>query len=242
MNPHERHLTLTAIAALSLALASPSMAQEPDPGIKTTFVHLAQGVPGVLYEPVAPGPKSHIGVFVMHASGDYLNFSACTELSRRGYRVLCANNSSSKSGAFDDGILDKALLEAKTAVAYLRNYPGVEKVVLFGHSGGATLMTAYQDIAENGVKVCQGSEKIHKCPDNLAGLPAADGVVLADANWGQAEMVLFSVDPAVVGEDSGVKLDPDLDMFEAKNGFKPDGSTYSQVFIHKFLASALPCA
>jgi hypothetical protein len=39
-------------------------------------------------------------------------------------------------------------------------------------------MTAYQYIAEGGVKACQGAEKIHKCPDELAGLPAADGVVL----------------------------------------------------------------
>jgi hypothetical protein len=236
-------LALAAAAALSLAGAAPAMAQGPGPqapfipqvaGVKTTFVRLGNGEPGVLYEPTAPGAKAQVGLFVMHASGDYLTFSACGELSKRGYRVLCANNSSDKAGLFDDGMLDRVLLEAKNGVAFLKQYPGVKKVVLFGHSGGATIMTAYQDIAENGVKSCQDAAKIHKCPDSLAGLPAADGVVLADANWGQAEMVLLSVDPAVTREDNGVKLDASLDMFSPQNGFKPTGTTYSQDFIRKF--------
>ena len=202
--------------------------------IKTTFVHLGQNVPGVLYEPTTPGEKSQIGIFVMHATGDYLTFSACTELSKRGYRVLCANNSSDKSQTFDDGILDRSILDAKLGVAYLRKYPGISKVVLFGHSGGATLMTGYQDIAENGVKVCQGPEKVFKCPDNLAGLPAADGLMLVDANFGQAAMALFSLDPATVSNENGKTLNPDLDLFNPKNGFNAAGATYSQEFVKKF--------
>ncbi len=206
------------------------------PGVKANYVRLANGVPGVLYEPINAGPKSEIGLFVMHASGDYLNFSACGQLSQRGYRVLCANNSTSKSGSYDDGILDKVLLEAKAGVEYLRKYPGVKKVVLFGHSGGATVMTAYQYIAEAGVKACQTADKIHKCPDSLAGLPRADGVVLADSNWGQSTMMVFSIDPAV-GKAGGMKLDPALDMFNPANGFTPTGSTYSPEFVAKFLAA-----
>jgi hypothetical protein len=243
------------IVALGLLCGRPSMAQmgpgpqagpggafslptsTVDPSVKTSYVRLGNGVPGVLYEPITPGEKSHIGVFVMHASGDYLTFSACTELSKRGYRVLCANNSTSKSMTFDDGILDRVLLEAKMGVAYLRQYPGVDKVVLFGHSGGATIMTAYQDIAENGVEACQGPEKVVKCPNSLAGLPAADGIMLIDANWGQAEMTLFSIDPSITDENSGKKQNPDLDMFNPKNGFNPTGSDYSQEFIHKFLSA-----
>lgn len=224
---------LALIALLGLLQASVSLAQTQT--VKASYVALGHGVPGVLYEPSNPGLKSQVALFVMHASGDYLNFSACTELAQRGYRVLCANNSTSKSGTFDDGVLDKVLLEAKLAIAYLKGYPGVKKIVLFGHSGGATLMTAYQLIAEGGVKACRGPEKIHRCPDALMGLPAADGVVLADANWGQAEMTLFSIDPAVVREDSGIPLNPELDMYSKKNGASPTGSHYSADFVEKFL-------
>jgi hypothetical protein len=196
-----------------------------DPSIKRTYVPLGSAR-GYIYEPIAPGEKRHIGIFVMHSDVDYTSFSACTELSKRGYTVLCAANSG--------GGLDRNLMDARASMAYLRSYPGVQKVILWGHSGGATLMTAYQEIAENGVKVCQGQEKIAKCSDDLAGLPAADGVILADSNWGNAEMALFSLDPAVVNEESGMTLNPELDLFNPKNGFNPAGSDYSPEFIHSF--------
>lgn len=245
-------LALAALAALSLASAVPSAAQgegqnmapnpppnpELAPSIKTTFVHLGNGEPGVLYEPVNPGPKAHIAVFVMHATNDFLTHTACTELSKRGYRVFCVNDSIDKAGSSsmaDEGTMDRILLQAKAAVVYLRKYPGVTKIVLWGHSGGASVMTSYQNIAENGVKVCQDDAKIYKCPNSLAGLPPADGVILGDANWGRATTVLINLDPSVNNEN--VKVNPDLDMFNPENGFDPKGSHYSQEFIHKFQAA-----
>jgi hypothetical protein len=173
----------------------------------------------------------------MHSGGDFLTHSACTQLSRRGYRVLCANNSASKSGFTDDESTDRMLLDAKLAVAWLRKYPGIKKVVIFGHSGGGTLMSAYQDIAENGLKVCQGADKIVKCPDRLAGLPQADGVMLVDSNFGLPETFLFSLDPAVANEEGGQPLNPELDLFNLQNGFNKDGSNYSPAFVAKFLTA-----
>lgn len=203
---------------------------------RNTFVHLGNGVPGVLYEPVSPGPKSSIGVFVMHAESDYLQFSGCTELSRRGYRVLCANNSASKSGSNNDLDADRAFLDAKLGVAWLHKYPGIRKVVILGHSGGGALMSGYQSIAENGVKICQRPEKILKCPDTLADLPAGDGLILMDANYGMSGMTLLSLNPAIVDETTGQTIDPKLDLFNPHNGFDPKGSKYSDDFIHRFQA------
>jgi pimeloyl-ACP methyl ester carboxylesterase len=228
-------LPLPALSLLlSLCSASLSMAQHE--GTKSAFVWLGRGVPGLLYEPLTPGEKSHIGVFVMHAGGDYLTFHACTELSKRGYRVLCANNSSSKSGSSDSST-DRTLLDAKLGVAYLRNHAGIRKVVLFGHSGGGVLMSSYQNIAENGLQACQGPEKIGECPDSLAGLPPADGLMLIDSNWGHGAMMLFSIDPAVVGEENGQLLNPELDLFNPRNGFRPKGSTYTDQFLRGFFAA-----
>ena len=182
-----------------------------------------------------PGAKSAIAVFAMHSGVDYLQFSACTELSKRGYRVLCANNGTRKGGGIDSDLnIDSILLDAKLAVTWLRHYPGVRTVVLLGHSGGGTLMAAYQSIAENGLGVCQGPEKIIKCSDNLAGLPPADGLMLLDSNYGLGAMMLFSLDPAVTDETTGRKLDPELDLFNPRNGFKSDGSQYSAEFIRRF--------
>jgi len=234
-------LMLVAIAGLSLASARTSPAQEIpmrdrplDPSIKTTFVHLGNGEPGVLYEPRTPGSKAQVAVLAMHTANDFLTHSACTELSKRGYRVLCVNNSNSKSGEFNDGVLDRVILQTKAAVVYLRKYPGVTKVVGWGHSGGATLMTAYEAIAENGVKFCQDDAKIAKCPNSLANLPPLDGIVLGDANWGLSLITLLGIDPAVISNDNGMKLNSDLDMYNPQNGFNPEGSHYSEEFIHKF--------
>lgn len=238
-------------ALLALSPAAPAMAQSMPrgndqadqrpayppvlpAGVRSTFVHLAPGVPGVLYEPMTPGPKAHIAVFAMHSAGDYLSFSACTQLAQRGYRVLCANNSTGKGGGFDEGALDRVLLDAKAAVTYLRGLPDVRRVVLMGHSGGATVMSAYQMIAEGGVATCQGAEKIWTCSDALAGLPRADGVMMVDANWGLSVMTLFSIDPAVRDEAHALKLDPALDLFNPANGFRAGGSDYPQSFIDRF--------
>jgi hypothetical protein len=204
---------------------------------KSTFVSLGRGVPGVLYEPATPVAKSQIGIFVMHSGGDYLRHSACTELSRRGYRVLCANNSTAKSGFTDDGNIERMLLDAKLGVAYLRKFPGIRKVVLLGHSGGGALMSSYQNVAENGLRACQGPEKIIKCSDNVAELPPADGLMLIDSNWGLAAMMLFSLDPAVAGEENAQVLNPELDLFSTSNGYDSKGSDYSNGFIRKFLSA-----
>jgi hypothetical protein len=223
------------ILTLGVWIARPSQAESQQ--IETSFVRLGPGVPGVLYEPVKPGPKSAIAVFAMHSEVDYLQFSACTELSKRGYRVLCANNSTHKGGIDGDLSIDSILLDAKLAVTWLRRYPGVRKVVLLGHSGGGTLMAAYQSIAENGLGACQGPEKIIKCSVSLAGLPPADGLMLLDSNYGLGAMMLFSLDPAVADEATGRTLDPALDLFNPNNGFNPHGSQYSADFIRRFQAA-----
>ena len=233
MRSFNLRIFLASTVILSLLCAVGSAAQESQ--IKSTYVRLGNGVPGVFYEPANPGPKAQIAMLVMHSSGDYLNHSACTELPKRGYRVLCANTSFSKAGTVEDGYADRLVLDVKSGVAWLRKNPNVKKVVLFGHSGGGSLMSTYQFIAEGGAKACQGPEKIAKCSDAVAGLPPADGVMLVDSNWGTSSMTLFSVDPAITSEQGGMTLTPDLDLLNPKNGFNPDGnSDYSPEFIRKW--------
>ncbi len=231
------YLSIVAMVVSNICLTSPSMAQTQT--YKSTFVSLDTGVPGLLYEPLKPGPKAAIAIMAMHNNGDYLTQSPanpCINLVKRGYRALCANSSASKSGFMSDNDQDKLLLNVKLGVAYLRAYPGVRKVVIFGHSGGGGMMASYQNIAENGLKACQGPEKLIKCADALAGLPAADGIMMIDATLGTPGTTLFSLDPAVVDDDSGQPLIPELDIYNPKNGFDPKGATYSDEFIKRFHA------
>lgn len=198
--------------------------------VTQTFVRLSNRVPGVLYCPEVETDRSRIAVLAMHSDEDYLDCPTGQELAARGFVVLCANVMVKEGLFFDQSDKMRAV---KAAVLYLRGCPGVEKIVLMGHSGGATLMTAYQCIAENGVEVFQGPEKIIPHPD-CEELPPADGIMLFDANWGNAAMQLFSLDPAVVDEDCGKGLDPKLNLFNPDNGFDPNGSTFPDEFIQRF--------
>ena len=81
---------------------------------------------------------------------------------------------------------------------------------------------------------CCFSGLIAECYPDDTPLPPADGVMLLDANWGNAAMQLFSLDPAVVSEDDGMHLDPAYNLFEEANGFKKEGSSFSSEFIQRF--------
>ena len=201
--------------------------------IRDTYVKLAGWLNhqhGMLYEPVELCEKSRIAIVNVHSDSDYLDFPISAAMARRGYRSF--------GGQVFGTTLDEKLLDVKRIVEFLRALPGVEKVILMGHSGGATLMTAYQNAAENGIGILKSDNLIYKCTlsdDEV--LPPADGVMLLDANWGNCAMTLFSIDPAIVEEGNGMKLDPALDTFNPDNGFDPAGAHYPKEFLDRFFAA-----
>jgi len=166
----------------------------------------------------------------MHSDENYLSFPTGEELAERGYYVLCANTICKEGIIFS---LNEKLQCVKAAILYLKQYPGIEKVILMGHSGGATLMSAYQAIAENAPTVFQTKDMIFPYPYNESLVPA-DGLLLLDSNWGNSVMQLFSLDPAVKNEENGREIEPALDLYRSQNGFHEEGSAYSREFIRKF--------
>jgi hypothetical protein len=197
-------------------------------GTHQTFMRLGRNINSVLYEPLTLSERSRIAIIIMHSDADYLSFPMGNEMAERGYKVLCANVSDKSVG------LDHKIYEVKSAVTRMRDDGGVSKVILMGHSGGGTLMTAYQSIAEKGVRIFQGPDKSIPFPDFESDLPPADGLILPDSNFGIAAMSLFSLDPAVKDEESGLIIDEDLDLWNPENGFKPEGSFYNAEFIKRF--------
>lgn len=195
--------------------------------IKDTFVKIGRRLKGVLYEPLTPVENSKIAVVIVHSDDDYSTRPMGGELAKRGYVAFC--------GAVSDrqDTLDKKLLDIKQIVEFLKQYPGVEKVVLMGHSGGATLMSAYQSVAENGASIYQGEHMLISCSVKEE-LPPADGLMLIDSNWGNGSMTLFSIDPAVTDDLSGRNLDPRYDIYDPANGYDPAGAHYTETFKKDF--------
>jgi len=126
---------------------------------------------GALYSPDS-GPAPQVGILIVHRTSNFMESLACTELSARGYLVLCMNPRSDNNEAavyWDDLALD-----VKSGVGFLRKQPGIRKVLLWGPSGGGPTTTFYQATAENGVAYSQGANKLIPCTNELAGLPPAD--------------------------------------------------------------------
>lgn len=185
-------------------------------------------IPLMIYEPRVPGWKNHIGIVLQHSDDNYFEFLPALEMAERGYTVAVSY--------FPDPAvsLDRKLAHVGRVVDYLKKYPAVEKIVLLGHSGGATLMSAYQAAAEKGCRIFQGPEKIIAMED-LGGLPAADAVMFLDANLGNGVMTLLSLDPAVMSEEKGVERRPELDLYSPANGFSEKGCRHSEEFIKKYV-------
>ncbi|MBD5475035.1 MAG: alpha/beta hydrolase [Lachnospiraceae bacterium] len=181
----------------------------------------------VVYEPVEPDERASVAIMVMHSDANYYQFIPCPELAKRGFYVMVANTSNQKQP------LEKKLQELAVYVEYLRGLPGIQKVVLLGHSGGATLMSCYQAVAENGVKIFQDDKKLVKIPD-IGPLPKADAVMFLDSNWGNGVMTLLSIDPQVTDEATTKNLNTEFDLFDPANGFDPEGSHYAPEFVAKY--------
>ena len=94
-------------------------------------------------------------------------------------------------------------------------FRAVETVVLLGNSGGGSLMAAYQSQAvEPNVTPLEGMRPAA----GLTELPPADGYVATAAHPGRPDVLTAWMDAAVVDENDPVATDPDLDLFNERNG------------------------
>jgi len=181
------------------------------------------------YAPINPTMNSHIGVVMMHSDQNYMGLKMAPALALHGYHVLACDS-------IMGGEIEKKMELLNKYMKYLRSNPNIEKIILMGHSGGATLMTAYQAVAENGPEIFRTDEMIYKTTIREK-LEPADGIMLIDANYGNAIMSMISLDPAVTEEGNGMKLDPKYDIFDPANGYDPAGAKYSPEFIRMYQAA-----
>lgn len=201
-----------------------------------TYVQFAPfSVKAALYRPDARRDPE-VGVLLIHRVNNYLGHLAASELAKRGFLVLAMNS------RFDNNeaavIWELIALDVKTGVEFLRKQPGIRKVVLFGHSGGAATLSFYQAVAEKGTAFCDTPQKLTGCGAELTKLPRADGLILADASIGNPAGLLRSLNPAVVTEGDSKTIDPALDPFNPANGFNPSGpSSYPPEFKQRYFAA-----
>ena len=127
-------------------------------------------------------------------------------------------------------LLDHALVDIGVGVRWLRETQAVETIVLLGNSGGGSLMAAYQAQAVDphvtplaGMRPAAG----------LTDLLPADGYVASAAHPGRPDVLTAWMDGAVVDENDPIATDPDLDLFDERNG-----PPYSPEFLARYRVSA----
>jgi pimeloyl-ACP methyl ester carboxylesterase len=226
-------------AWLTLAVAGAAGAMAPQGAppaelagvpVKTSFVRLPQQANAVLVEPVTPNARSRIALLITHPEhANNFNYFLGQDLPKYGYRALMLNYYGKEENYYE------FLQPIAAAIRALRAMPGVEKVVLVGHSSGGAELSSYQDVAENGPAACQAAVRIYKCrstaDNNLNDLPKADGLMLIDANTGAPEKTL-ALNPAV-NEHRPREIDPALDIYNPRNGY--DAATRSAAYGSEFL-------
>jgi hypothetical protein len=185
---------------------------------------------GVLY---SKGGEKTV-VCMMHPRGDMSRHYAIPWLLEAGYAAF------GQAGRWVNNdvalIHEMLILDVAASMRELKSR-GFENVVLLGNSGGGALYTFYQSQA--------GTNPPDRLKTTAAGdpydlnqfeMPVADGIVQLATHLGQGVLLMGCIDPSVVREDSGLSVDPELDMFNPDNGFKePDApSSYSADFLARY--------
>ncbi|RSX53155.1 hypothetical protein D2E25_1128 [Bifidobacterium goeldii] len=189
-----------------------------------------QGV--VVYRPVDEHARIGVTIMLMHSDDVYHGFVPAPELAQRGFTVVTSTIQHAAE------TLDEKITDLARAVDWAKQHMPNNRLILLGHSGGATLMSAYQAIAERGEQVFQDEHRIIKL-SHIGPLTPADGIMLLDSNFGNGVMSLLSLEPGLADPDDARTLKADYDLFAETNGWvnETEGAHYSPEFVARYVAA-----
>ncbi|MDH6198544.1 pimeloyl-ACP methyl ester carboxylesterase [Mycobacterium frederiksbergense] len=180
---------------------------------------------GIYYRGVGRKPK--VAVIATHYQIDFSEHYLANYLATRGVGFLGWNT---RFRGFESSfLLDHALVDIGVGVHWLRDTQGIETIVLLGNSGGGSLMAAYQaQTIDHHIRPLDGMRPAA----GLTELPPADGYVASAAHPGRPDVLTAWMDASVLDENDAIASDPDLDLFDERNG-----PPYSPEFVARYRAA-----
>ncbi|HYF16883.1 MAG TPA: alpha/beta hydrolase, partial [Ramlibacter sp.] len=208
---------MTPSLQLAVIDVKPGAALESQSGLQ----QLRPRIYGAWLQP--PGPKK-VAAIVMHPTSNFMGHYLIEPLAARG--VACMGLNSRYAGNDTLLLMERVIQDLGAGVQFLRAQ-GYDKVVLVGNSGGASLSAFYQAQAEQlTIDRMLDGDPAHLSPQDL---PPVQGLALCAAHEGRSTLMRNWIDPSLVDEHDGLSVDPDLDMYDLRNG-----PPYSHAFLERF--------
>jgi hypothetical protein len=183
----------------------------------------------------ATGGERSVAV-LMHPRADFSHHYVVPGLLEAGIAVLCVNSRWLNNDA--TLIHEQVLLDVAAGVAAARDR--FDHVTLVGNSGGASLFTFYLHQAHAPAGGRLAATAAGDAFDlNRFVLPGADAMVYLAGHAGEGHYLLHAIDPSVTDEDDPVSCDPELDLYDARNGFvePPDEPRYATELLDRYRAA-----
>jgi len=154
-----------------------------------------------------------VAYILAHPNVNYMHHYLIDPLQRRGRAAMGINTR--YIGSDSMLLMERVIQDIGVGVKYLREQ-GYKRVVFIANSGGGAIGCLYQAQAEKlTITHTPDGRPIDLVQEDF---PALDAIALSCVHLGRSHTLQSGLDPSVLDERDWLGTDPDLDMFNPKNG------------------------